>query len=826
MAKTEYIKEEAEQFTKIAGELVSRMTLKEKASLCSGKDLWYLQPVERLGLPMVMVADGPHGLRKEKGNGENHKNRDSYPAVCFPTASALACSFSRELAYEVGTALGEECLKEGVSVLLGPGANQKRSPLCGRNFEYFSEDPIVSGEMAAAMIKGVQSQGIGTSLKHFAVNNQEKRRMTINAVVDERTLRETYLKGFEIAVKKGKPWTVMCAYNRLNGTYCSENSYLLTKILREEWEFEGLVVSDWGAVNDRVEGLRAGLDLEMPGSGGYNEEKLLKAIKDGTLSEEVLDRSVRRIVELICKAKSSRKPEFSCDMEDHHRLAVRAGEESAVLLKNEDYILPGNTNQKAAIIGALAKQPRYQGAGSSKIHPYRLDTTYDALISLGLNVSYAAGYPLSMDSKEAGQSEKVLLEEAVRLAKDKDIVYLFAGLLEGYESEGFDRSSMAMPDNQNRLIDEICAVNPNVVVILSGGAPIELPWVHKVRGILLTYLLGEGCGMATARLLLGAASPSGKLAETWPLSLKASPAFHHFPGGNTTVEYRESIYIGYRYYEKARQPVLYPFGHGLSYTEFEYQKLKLNQRECSYGDTVTVSVTVKNTGRMRAKETVLVFAACPEDRVFRPVKELCGFEKVALEPGEEERIQIPIDTKLFAYYNTRIMDWYAPGGEYQILVGASLTSCGLKETLILHSPDQPEPDYRECAPGYYHPDSGELRISEEDFTALYDRELPQDVIPKRPYNKNNTISDARDTLIGRLLARIVRSMAKRGSNGSGENKAMMEALFLEMPFQSLIASSGGKLKEKTVQGLLDMMNGHYLKGFIKMIRKNYKVSSR
>lgn len=808
-----------EDFLVQAKKIVREMTLEEKASLCSGEDMWRLKSIERLGLSEIFVADGPHGLRKQIREKDNLGIGESVPAVCFPTSSALACSFDTGLAHEIGRALGEECLKEGVSVILGPGANQKRSPLCGRNFEYFSEDPLLTGEMAAAMIKGVQSQGIGTSLKHFAVNNQERRRMSINAIVDERALRETYLQGFEIAVKKGKPWTVMCAYNKVNDTYCSENTYLLTKILRDEWGFEGLVVSDWGAVYDRIKGIKAGLDLEMPGSNGYNDRKIVAAVRDKALSEDELDRSVERIVTLILKGIKSRKEGISCDMEAHHRLAVRAEAESAVLLRNKDNILPATTSQTAAVIGVLAKEPRYQGAGSSKINPYRLENAWNALVARGFKCEYAPGYTTDKNRAEGGE-EEVLLEEACRIAKDKDLVYIFAGLPEGYESEAFDRETMSLPDNQNKLIEAISRVNPNVVVILACGAPVELPWVSKVKAILLSYLGGEGGGAAVADILLGKAIPSGKLAETWPLSLRDTPSFNYFPGGRSTVEYRESIYVGYRYYEKAGKPVLYPFGHGLSYTEYSYSDLKLSTKECQYGDEIEISFKIKNTGKVSGKEAALVFVSSTENTVFTPEKQLCAFDKLALNPGEEKEISLRLDTKLFAYYNTGINDWYAASGEYRIRVGSSSATIHLEESLRLTSPDMPQPNYRKEAPSYYELPKDPLTIPDEEFACLYGKELPAcDEVARPPYDTDNNILDIKHTLVGKLLIRVVKYMVKKDSGGSEDSDAMILAMILEMPFHFMPAASGERITERTIAGILDIANGHFFRGLGKLIRK-------
>lgn len=803
-----------------ARELVSKLTLEEKAGLCSGMDNWSLKAVERLGLSSIMMTDGPHGLRKQIDHPEvNMGTSINAPAVCFPTSSAIACSFDKDLVYDVGEAIAEECLAEKVSVLLGPGVNEKRSPLCGRNFEYYSEDPLVSGEMAAAMIKGVQSKNIGTSLKHFAVNNQEKRRMVINAVVDERTLRETYLKAFEIAVKKGKPWTVMCSYNRLNGTYCSENDYLLTDILRNEWGFDGAVVSDWGAINDRVLGLQSGLDIEMPSSQEINDNKLISAVRKGELKESLLDGTVCRIIELIIKSIDALQEDYHYDTEKHHKLAVRAAEESAVLLKNEAGILPGNIGQKAAVIGAMAVKPRYQGAGSSRINSIKVDCAKDFFKEIGIDYTFAQGYTLK-ETQETLVADNEFINEACAIAKDKEIVYIFAGLPEGYESEGFDRTTLAIPDNQSRLIEMVAKVNPNVVVILSGGSVMHLPWADKVKGILLMYLGGEGSGKAAVNLLLGKAVPSGKLSESWPYRIEDTPAYHYFPGGNVTVEYRESIFVGYRYYEAAKKAVRYPFGHGLSYANFEYTDITVDKDALDYTDELTVSFNIKNIGTVEAKETTFIFVGHKSDKVFLPVKELKAFEKVSLLPGEKKQVYITLNTSDFGYYNTLIKDWYAESGTYDIMVGASSLDCSLKISVQLNNTQREQPDYRGKANAYYNLNSGELLIPEQDFETIYGKKLPiSNKKASRPYDLNNTLTDVNHTWLGKLVIKYADKQAEKGTKNSPEEKDMMRNMLREMPFHSIIYSSGGQFPENTMYALLDCLNGHYIKGFAKLIKK-------
>ncbi len=797
-----------------AKELVAQMTLEEKAGMCSGFDCWHTKPVERLGLGSVMVSDGPHGLRKQITMNDNMGIGKSVPSVCFPTASALACSFDRELVYSVGQAMGDACVQEGVSAILGPGVNQKRSPLCGRNFEYYSEDPVLSGELAACLIQGIQSTGTGTSLKHYAVNNQEKRRTTVSAVVDERTLRETYLKAFVIAVKKAKPWTVMCAYNKVNGTYCSDNDCLLTDILRDDWGFDGLVVSDWGAVHDRVQGIKAGLDLEMPGSRGYNDAKIVTAVKDGMLPEAALDKAACRVVEFVLKGLANKRDDFTYDTQAQHQLAVTAAQQSAVLLKNEKNLLPGNLKQKAAVIGAFAKTPRYQGAGSSKITPVQIDSPWEAFQKLGLDAVYADGYSLQHNSKDNSK----LIAQACEAAKGKDIVYIFAGLPEGYESEGFDREDLSMPEAHNALISAVSRCNPNTVVVLMGGAPMALPWINDVKAVLLAYLGGEGVGTAIANLLLGAESPSGKLAETWPLKTEDIPCRPYFPGGRMTVEYRESIYVGYRYYEKAKKEVLFPFGHGLSYSRFAYSNLQLNHKSCDFGDSVSLQFSITNTGSVAAKETALIFVSHENPNVFSPEKELKEFAKIALEPGETKIVNVTLNTADFGYYNTLIKAWYAESGMYRILVGSSSKDILLEAALELKSPEQPQPDYRQTAPAYYHLPQGDLLIPDKEFEALYGNPLPvHNGKVARPYTLEHTLEDTKHTFVGKIILLYAKMMVKRLEKAEPGQAGMMLAMIQEMPFYAMITS--GEISEKMMLALIEMMNGHFFKGIKRLLSR-------
>lgn len=658
--------------------IVKQMTLEEKAGMCSGKDFWHLKSVERLGIPEVMVSDGPHGLRKQDKEADHLGANESIKAVCFPTACATACSFDRELLETLGETLGDECQAENLSVILGPAVNIKRSPLCGRNFEYFSEDPYLASQMAAAHIKGVQSKNVGTSIKHFAANNQEHRRMSCSSEIDERTFREIYLAAFEAAVKESRPDTVMCSYNKINGTFASENHRLLTEILRDEWGFEGYVMSDWGAVNDRVKGLEAGLDLEMPASGGHTDAEIVEAVKTGVLDEAVLDTAVERILNIIFKFSDNRQP-GKFDKEADHNLAARIARESMVLLKNDGILPLKGEGQKIAFIGKFAEKPRFQGGGSSHINSFKVTSALDAVKKYA-DVSYAQGYDVKED-----KVDEAMFAEAVETAEHADIAVVFAGLPDAFESEGYDREHMRMPECQNRLIAEIVKVQPNTVVVLHNGSPVEMPWADDVRGILESYLCGQAVGEAQADILFGRANPCGKLAETVPYKLSDNPSYLNFPGDGKTVEYREGVFVGYRYYDTKEMAVRYPFGYGLSYTTFEYSDLKLSAKEIKDTDTLTVSLKVKNTGSMAGKEIVQLYVADKTNAASRPVKELKNFAKVELAPGEEKVVAMELDKRSFAWYNTEISDWYAATGTYEILVGSSSRDILLKDAVQLTS---------------------------------------------------------------------------------------------------------------------------------------------
>jgi beta-glucosidase len=664
--------------------LLASLTLEEKAELLDGADFWRTQPVERLGVPGVMVADGPHGLRKPAGGSDHVGIGDSVPATCFPPAAGLASTWDPGLLARIGEALGRECLAGEVAVLLGPGVNMKRSPLCGRNFEYFSEDPLLAGELGAALVNGLQSQGVGASVKHFAANNQETDRMTVSADVDERTLREIYLPAFERVVTRAQPWTVMSSYNKINGRYASEDPWLLTDVLRDEWGFEGLVVSDWGAVNRRDHAVAAGLDLEMPSSGGAGTRVVLEAVKAGTLSEADLDRAVTRVLTLVDRSLRARRPGQTFDAATHHALAHEAAAASAVLLKNEAGILPldPHSGGTIAVIGEFARTPRFQGAGSSQVNPTRVDAALDALReSLGARreVTFAPGFAI-----ESATADPALVDEAVRAAADAEVVVLFLGLPPSYESEGYDRAHMDLPAHQVDLLHAVADANPRVIVVLCNGSVVTVaPWQDRAHAVLEGWLLGQAGGAAIADLLLGAAEPAGRLAETIPVRFEDNPTVGAFPGELGHVRYGEGLLIGYRWYDAHRLPVAYPFGHGLSYTSFSYDDLAIAVAADGEHPYVEVTLTVTNTGGRAGRETVQLYVTDPEASVYRPEQELRAFTQVSLEPGETKPITLTLGAREFAFWHDTARRWLVEGGTFGIRVGASSRDIRLEGTVEL-----------------------------------------------------------------------------------------------------------------------------------------------
>ena len=646
--------------------LISQMTLEEKASLLSGGDFWHTKAVERLGIPATMVSDGPHGLRKQDDKADHLGVNDSIKAVCFPAACATTASFDPELVRKMGEAIGDSCQHERLSVVLGPAINIKRSPLCGRNFEYCSEDPYLAGKMATAYIQGVQSRNVGVSVKHFALNNQEHRRMSSSSDCDERTMREIYFPAFEMAVKEAQPWTVMCSYNRINGTFASENRWLLTDVLRKEWGFQGYVMSDWGAVSNRPAGVHAGLDLEMPASGGINDAKIVEAVRAGTLDEKDVDLCCERILNIVYRYTENAKPETPWDQEAQHALAADIAAECMVLLKNEKNLLPLAKDEQVAFIGEFAEKPRFQGGGSSHINSFKTTSALEAAKEAGLQVVYARGYSVKEDAATEAQ-----IAEAVAAAKAARVAVVFAGLPDAYESEGYDRKNIDMPACQNQLIEAVAAANPNTVVVLHNGAPVAMPWIDRVAAVLEAYLGGQAVGTATVRVLYGDVNPSGHLAESFPLKLQDNPSYLYFGGDARATEYREGIFVGYRYYDKKDMEVLFPFGYGLSYTTFEYSNLRLSAQEIRDTDELTVTVTVKNTGSRAGKAVAQLYVGDVESDAIRPLRELKGFAKVALEPGESRDVTFTLNKRSFASWNEKIHDWHVESGDFTIQVGAS-----------------------------------------------------------------------------------------------------------------------------------------------------------
>nr|WP_288743601.1 glycoside hydrolase family 3 C-terminal domain-containing protein [uncultured Mediterraneibacter sp.] len=661
--------------------LISQMTLEEKAGMCSGADFWNLKGIERLGIPKVMVTDGPHGIRKQAEAADHLGINESEKAICFPAGCATASSFDRDLIRRQGELLGQECQAMNVSTILGPAMNIKRSPLCGRNFEYYSEDPYVSTEIAAALIEGVQSKNVGTSAKHFVANNQEKRRMTNSSDADERTLREIYLASFAGAIKKAKPWTVMSSYNRINGEFVGDNKEYLTDILRKEWGFDGYVVSDWGAVNDRISSLAAGLDLEMPPGDYENDRLIVKAVQEGKLDESVVDQACERILNIIFRYTENRDEKAVFDYEKDHKAAAEIEAECMVLLKNENEILPLTSDKKIAFIGKYAKTPRYQGGGSSHINSWKVESALEVAKEIPelANVTFAEGY---QDEKDEVIEE--LQMKAVKAAAEADVAVLFLGLPDNFESEGYDRKHMNLPNCQNELVEKVLEVQKHVVVVLHNGSAVIMPWKDQVEGILEAYLGGEAVGKAVAEVLAGRKNPSGRLAETFPLRLEDTPCYLTYGKGYDNAVYQEGVFVGYRYYTSRKMETAFPFGHGLSYTTFEYSDLQLDKKEMSDKESVQVSVKVKNIGNRAGKTVVQLYVEAPETEVIRPVRELRGFEKIFLETGEEKTVTFILGERAFAYWNTLIHDWYAEEGTYQVMIGENADQMCLSEEISVH----------------------------------------------------------------------------------------------------------------------------------------------
>lgn len=786
-------------------EILEKLTLEQKVALLSGRDVWSTYAFPKAGVPSMVLSDGPHGLRRQLGRGDHLGQRPSQPATCFPTAACLAGSWDPKLLEEVGQALGEEAAAQGVQMLLGPGLNLKRSPLGGRNFEYFSEDPYLSGKLAAAMVRGIQSQGVAACIKHFAANSQELLRMTSDSVVDERTLRELYLTGFEIAVKEGRPLGVMSSYNRVNGTYANENFHLLTEILRGEWGFQGAVVTDWGACSSQAAGLRAGSNLEMPGTQGDSDREVLQALERGELTQEVIDQRVDELLDVVLTTHAAaQKAPKTFDARAHHALARRAAAESAVLLKNEGGLLPLAPGTRVAVLGDLALEPRYQGAGSSLVRPTRLDRPLDCLRESGLTIiGHARAY------RRDGRPGENLEREAAELARKAEAVILYLGIPECFESEGLDRDRLALPENQVRALEAVSRANPNVVVVLAGGGVVELPWLDRCRALLHGSLGGQAGAGAAADLLTGKRSPSGRLSETFLRKAADAPNARCFPGRERTAEYREGPYVGYRYYETVDKPVAFPFGFGLSYTTFSYSHLEVSRE--------AVSFTLANTGRRPGAEVAQVYVSGPRDKVFRPALELKGFQKVWLEPGETRRVEIPLDEYAFRWYHPLHGRWEVEGGTYRIQVGPNAGSLPLQACLEVEGTDPGEVYEKAVFAPYF---SGHVEdVPDRAFAALLGRPIPearwdrrapltmQDSLAQLGYAKGRAARFA-----DRLLTRLARKKEERGEPDP-------VTLFIRnMPFRGLVKLSNGLADTQMAQGILEMANGHGFRGFGRTLR--------
>ncbi|MDO4276332.1 MAG: glycoside hydrolase family 3 C-terminal domain-containing protein [Eubacteriales bacterium] len=783
-------------------ELISKMTLEEKAAILSGKTVWDTRDYERLNIPSIGCADGPHGIRKQAGAGDHLGLNASLQATCFPTAATMANSWDEKLGEELGAALGEEAAVQDVSILLGPGLNIKRSPLCGRNFEYFSEDPYHAGKMAAAYVRGIQSKGVYACPKHFAVNSQELRRMAMNSVLDERTLREIYLTGFEIAVKEGNAKTIMSSYNEINGVYANENKHLLQEILRDEWGFDGIVITDWGGSNDHVKGVAAGSNLEMPAPGLDSARQLCKAVEEGNLKMEELDSAVDDLLDaiLVLSENAKNKP-AGFDAKAHHELARRAAQESAVLLKNTDHILPLPPKSKVALIGDFAVDPRYQGAGSSMVNAIQVDTMeklikdYDLQV-IGVNRGY----------QRDGKEDAALKKAALDLAGMADIVIYCFGLDELSESEGLDRTHMRIPQNQIDLLGAISQVNMNIVGVLSAGASVEMPWQHCCRAILHGYLNGEAGAGAILDLLTGKVNPSGRLNETYPIRYEDTPAFRNYPSTERNAEYRESVYVGYRYYDTGKIRIQYPFGYGLSYTTFEYSNLKTEKDG--------VVFTIKNTGDYDGAEVAQMYVSLPGAKVFRPDKELKGFCKIFLKAGESKEVRIPFDDKTFRYWNVKTNRWEVEGGNYAILIGACVSDIRLKGSVAVEGTTTELPYDPQKMPSYYN---GLIQqVEDSEFAELLGYPIPQgkwsglltenDAICQMYYARSG---------LARLIYRILTSMKKKSE---AKGKPDLNILFIyNMPFRGIAKMTNGAVSMEMVYGMVDVVNGHFLRGMKKII---------
>ena len=776
-------------------DLLEKMTIEEKAAILSGKTVWETRNVDRLGIPSIFCSDGPHGIRKQAGEGDHLGLNESIPATCFPTAATIANSWDESLGEEIGKALGEEASVQNVNVLLGPGLNIKRSPLCGRNFEYFSEDPYLAGKMAASYVRGIQSQGVSACPKHFAVNSQELRRMATDSVVDERTLREIYLTGFEIAVKEGHAKAIMSSYNQVNGEYANENKHLLQDILRDDWGFDGIVITDWGGSNDHVKGVAAGSNLEMPAPGLGSAREILEAVEQGTLSMKELDSCVDQMLDAILTLSRQEK-KTSFDEDAHHALARKACAQSAVLLKNENKVLPLAPKTKVAVIGDFALSPRYQGAGSSVVNPTKLETIEQVIGDYDVEcLGCARGYD------RAGAKDEILKASAVALAKKADVVLYFFGLDELSESEGLDRSHMRIPQNQVELLEAIAQVNTNVVGIISAGSSIEMPWHHCCNAILHGYLCGQAGASALLDIVTGKVNPSGRLNETYPLRYEDTPAFRNYPSQQRCSQFRESIYVGYRYYDTSKVRVLFPFGFGLSYTEFTYSDIAVDEKGAHF--------TITNVGKYDGAEVAQLYIGMRDSKIFRADKELKGFKKVFLKAGESRQVTIPFDDKTFRYWNTTTNSWEKEAGTYEIMVGTSVADIRLIESLSVNGTTEQNPYQPEMLPSYY---SGLIQdVTEEEFAVLYGRTLPDG-----KWSGELTINDAICQMyyaksgLARLIYKVLTSIKTKSEAKGTPN---LNILFIyNMPFRGIAKMTNGAVSMYMAEGMVKVVNGHFFKG--------------
>ena len=792
-------------------QIIDQLTLEEKASLMSGKDFWQTQDIARLNIPSIFLSDGPHGLRKQAAAADNLGLNESTKATCFPTAVTVASSWNLELGEQIGHALGQESIHQKVHVLLGPGMNIKRNPLCGRNFEYFSEDPYLAGKMAASYIKGIQSEGVSGCIKHFACNSQELRRVTVDSVLDERALREIYLTNFEIAIKESNPWTIMSSYNLVNGDYTNQNVHLCNEILRKEWGYKGVMVSDWGGEDDRVRGLLAGNELEMPFNDGDTCKDIVKAVNEGKLDVNVLDDCVDRLLELVFKTdKAIQEKEDKVDLAANHELAQRAAEESIVLLENNG-VLPLNKEKKVAFIGKFIELPRYQGAGSSLVNSYQVDKVIDIIGDYNINyVGYEPGFHLS------GKKSKSRVARAVKLAQEADVVVLFLGLDDLSEAEGIDRVDMRIPQNQLDLVEALSKLDKEIVVCLSCGSAVELPFAKKVDALVHMNLTGQAGAKAVLNVLTGKVNPSGKLSESYPFFYKNYPAYKYFHAKVNTAEYRESIFVGYRYYDTNNVDVIYPFGYGLSYTTFEYRDLKINEKG--------VTFKLKNTGDVKGKEVAQLYVGLENSKIFRAKKELKGFAKIELEPGEEKEVFIPFDEYTFRYFNVKTNKWEVEEGTYQIYVGSSSKDICLMGTIHQKGTTNVVPYEEEKCPSYFKAHVND--VNDEEFKYLLGRDIPNGHLvfhkkKRMQITYYSTVEQLRYSRgwVGRFFAWVIRVTIAilRGVDPKTANTLIMGVYY--NPVRSLSRMAGGAIHWYQLDGLIMMFNGQFFKGLHKFFKE-------